>query len=112
MPGTRLTLIPSRDGFRTRRLQVNDRVVALTRAQRLPAATPTSMSYRLARAPWTVDFVYCELGPNDFLFLPRNTVPSRSTILLDGRDSPYQSYRNTFAALAIAPSTGALLPNS
>ena len=96
LPNIRLTLVPSHDGYRSRSVRVNDRLVGLTRASRLQPADAEG-AFVLTYAAWTVDYVYCELGDADFLFLPRQALPRRTT-RLDEHASLHE-YRNTFAAL-------------
>ena len=95
LPNIRLTLVPSHDGYRSRSVRVNDRLVGLTRASLLQPADAEA-AFVLTYASWTVDYVYCELGDADFLFRPREALPRRTT-RLDATGSLHV-YRNTFSA--------------
>ena len=94
IPDARLTLVPSHDGYRSRSIRVNDRLVGLTRAAWLESTD--AAGYVLTCATWTVDYVYCELGDTDFLFLPRCTTRIEEGTSLHG-------YRNSFDAFEPAP---------
>lgn len=96
LPDARLTLVPSHDGYRSRSIRVNDHLVGLTRASWLEPADAEA-GFVLTYATWTVDYVYCELGDADFLFLPREALPRRTTRLDDS--ASLHLYRNTFSAL-------------
>ena len=105
LPHARLTLVPSHDGYRSRSVRLNDRLVGLTRAAWLEPAD-AGAGFVLTYATWTVDYVYCELGDADFLFLPREALPRRTTRLDEA--ASLHLYRNTFRALEaeMAPSSG------
>jgi len=100
IPNARLTLVPSHDGYRSRSIRVNDRLVGLTRAAWLDSAE-ASAGYVLTYATWTVDYVYCELGDTDFLFLPREALPRRTTRI--GEGTSLHGYRNSFDAFEPVP---------
>jgi len=103
MPTTRLTLIPSRDGFRKRTVRLGNYVVALKKATRGAASPSTAVAHTLVGPAGEADFVYFELDSTTFLFLPRHELASRATVFQDAVDSPHQPYKNTFAALNVAP---------
>ena len=91
--------MPSHDGYRSRSIRVNDRLVGLTRAAWLESRD--AAGYVLTYATWTVDYVYCELGDTDFLFLPREALPRRTTRIEEG--TSLHGYRNSFDAFEPAP---------
>ncbi len=64
VPGVKLTLIPSREGFRKRSVRLGEHVVALRAAADAAAARVPSSQAGAA------DFVYVDLGERDFLFVP------------------------------------------
>lgn len=103
-PAARLTLIPSRDGFRKRAVRVDGELVALARA--VPDA---GGAYTLPGVASDAGFVYYELGPGDFLFMPRWLAPSGSPVRPDRQGSPHQRFTNTFEALSL-PDTLAAVP--
>jgi hypothetical protein len=96
VPGMKLTLIPSREGFRKRSVRLAGHLVALH-------ADADAAAARVPGVPsGTADFVYVDLGASDFLFVPAAvlaTAASGGQPLGDAQASPY---RNTFAALTAA----------
>ena len=73
VPQHRVTLIPSRDGFRKRTVSIDGRTIALRRARRSSGSTRLGRGvvYTLANAPASVDLVYYELSVEDYLLVPR-----------------------------------------
>ena len=65
VPGQRVTLIPSRNGFRKRTVRIGEHTVSLRRARRNISSSRAhgSAVYVLARGEAGVDFVYYELPP-------------------------------------------------
>jgi hypothetical protein len=97
----RITLIPSRTGFRKRAVRIDGWTVALRRARRCSIAVPGDgrMRYTLALGGASADFIYYELSSTEYLFVPRDTLPTGGTTLFDAGDTPYQRFMNTLAAL-------------
>jgi hypothetical protein len=113
-PDVRLALVPSHDGYRARSIRANGWMVGLTSATWLEPSDAAA-GFVLTYATWTVDYVYCELGEEEFLFLPREALPRRTTRLDEVLS--LHAYRNTFSAfqtpapalpdqLAVEPSIG------
>jgi len=107
-PHVRVTLVPSHDGYRSRSVRVNDRLVGLTSATWLES-TDAQPGFVLTYATWTVDYVYCELGETAFLFLPREALPRRTTRLDEALS--LDEYRNTFGAFASGTAPSADQPD-
>ncbi|HEU4691511.1 MAG TPA: hypothetical protein VFS23_24275 [Vicinamibacterales bacterium] len=103
VPGQRVTLIRSRAGFRKRTVRIGDRTVLLRRARRGRASSHEQgrAVYTLATGEMGVDFVYYELSSEEYLLVPRELLPARSTTFADTRTSAYQRFRNTLAALEL-----------
>jgi len=97
----RVTLIPSRAGFRKRAVRIDGWTVALRRARRCAIAVPDNgrMRYTLAIGEASADFIYYELSPAEYLFVPRDALPTGGTTLFDARDTTYRRFMNTLAAL-------------
>jgi hypothetical protein len=94
-PQVRLMLVPSHDGYRSRSIRANDRLVGLTRATWVDTEGGGA-GFVLTYTTWTVDYVYCEVGDTEFLFLPREALPRRTTRLDEAMS--LLPYRNTFSA--------------
>ena len=106
VPAQRVTLIPSRNGFRKRTVRIGGHTVSLRRARRNKTSSREKGSpvYALATGEASADFVYYELASGDYLLMPRALLHARSTIFVDGGTSPYRRFKNTLAALG--PRTG------
>jgi hypothetical protein len=97
----RVTLIPSRTGFRKRAVRIDGWTVALRRARRNAIAVPGDgkMRYTLAPGEASADFIYYELSSAEYLFVPRDALPTGGTALFDAGDTTYRRFMNTLAAL-------------
>jgi hypothetical protein len=100
----RIELIKALDGYRSRSVRIDDRLVAIRDAS--GSATVRSRSkavtYRLTRCRWAADFVYYRLGDSDYLFVPAHLVPEGGTMFSETPNSKYHRYRNTFEAFETA----------
>ena len=101
VPAQRVTLIPSRNGFRKRTVRIGGHTVSLRRARRNMSSSRAhgGAVYVLARGEAGVDFVYYELAAGEYLLIPRELLSARSTIFVDAGASPYRRFKNTLAAL-------------
>jgi hypothetical protein len=98
-PSQRVQLIASTAGFLKRFARVDGRVVMLKRARREPVSSGTETpSYVLTGGASHADFIYYELTANDFLFVPRGSMPPGATTFRDSRGSKYWPFKNSFAA--------------
>ena len=103
VPQQRVTLIPSRDGFRKRTVSIDGRTIALRRARRNRGSTRLGREvvYSLANAPASVDLVYYELSVEDYLLVPRACLSAGPVTYVDTDASTYQGFKNTVAALSL-----------
>ena len=85
-PGA-VQVIPSRNGYRTRIVQLDNHLVALRNAAPRTKGAPEPQRFRYRGA---AEYVYVYLGPDTFLFLP-------ALKLTDAH-----AFRNSFAALGTA----------
>jgi len=101
VPQQRVTLIPSRGGFRKRTVRIDGRTVALRRARRNRTASRSSAGavYTLASGGPGADFLYYELSAEEFLLVPREHLPAGPVTFVDGDGSTYHRFKNTLAAL-------------
>lgn len=100
VPAHRLGLVGSQNGFRTRVVRIDDRVAVLTAGRPLARATASRpASYALPPVPAHAAFVYVQLGPGDYLFVPARALPAGGTTFVDTPASKYQRFRRTFAAI-------------
>jgi hypothetical protein len=101
VPGQRVTLIPSRNGFRKRTVRIGGHTVSLRRARQHMSSSRAhgSAVYALARGEAGVDFVYYELASGEYLLIPREVLSARPAIFVDAGSSPYRRFKNTLAAL-------------
>ena len=95
----RLGLVPSKSGFRTRVVRIDDRLAVLTAARPVTRANDRQAAYALPPVPAHAAFVYVQLGARDFLFAPASALPARGTTFVDTPSSKYQRFRRTFAAI-------------
>ena len=72
VPGVRVVLIPTRDGFRRRTVRVGPQLIALTQPTLLALDPGGPRVYAPAALQPDAELVYCDLGPSDFLLLPRH----------------------------------------
>ncbi len=99
-PG-RLTLVPTRDGFRRRTVKVDGRLVLIKAARHLSTPDrPGVNTYALAGYRGRADFLYFDLGGGEYLFMPASALPRAGTVFVDLQSSKYQRFRNSLAALA------------
>lgn len=94
IPAQRIRLIAARDGFLKRLVRVDGRLVALKRARSVG-----NDAFVLGSGLGRADFIYYELTPTDYLFVPRQAIPRGSTTFRDTPRSKYQTFKNTFDAL-------------
>jgi hypothetical protein len=101
VPQQRVTLIPSRDGFRKRTVRIDGRTVALRRARRNSTASRSSAGtvYTLASGGPDADFLYFELSAEEYLLVPREYLPAGPVRFVDTGGSAYERFKNTVAAL-------------
>ena len=99
VPQQRVTLIPSRDGFRKRTVRIDGRTIALRRARRASRSS-TGRVYTLASGGPGADFLYYELSAEEYLLVPREYLPAGPVMFVDTEGSTYQRFKNTVAALA------------
>jgi len=101
VPRQRVTLIPSRDGFRKRTVRIDGRTIVLKRARRNRATNgSTAGIYTLASGGADADFLYYELSAEEYLLVPREHLPVGPVTFVDTGASTYQRFKNTVAALA------------
>ena len=100
-PG-RITLIPTREGFRRRAVRLDGATVALKKALRQadPAREHDVPAFILTNCHRQVDYIYYRLSPEEYLLVPANALPAERTTFLDTPASKYQRFRNTFAAVS------------
>ena len=108
VPGQRVTLIPSRAGYRKRTVRIDGHTVALRRArrQKFPPRDSGGIVYSLAAGEPDADFVYYELAGGEFLLLPRQILQARPATFVDTGYSRYHHFKNTLAALRAAETEG------
>ena len=99
VPQQRVTLIPSRDGFRKRTVRIDGRTIALRRARRASRSS-TGRVHTLASGGPGADFLYYELSAEEYLLVPREHLPAGPVMFVDTEGSTYQRFKNTVAALA------------
>jgi hypothetical protein len=105
----RIELIKASDGYRTRSVRIDRRVVVLREAR--PSgrghapAPPSAPEYLLASCREAADFLYYRLTTNDYLLLPVRELPAAGTTFVDRPGSPYHAFKNTFGALAAEASS-------
>lgn len=99
----RLTLIPSGDRFRKRAVRLDNRVIALKTARRCaaPARPDGAAIYALTNGRSPADFIYYQLTPTDYLFVPKRLLPDAGTTFIDTGASKYRAFKNSFAALSL-----------
>ena len=98
VPQQRVTLIPSRDGFRKRTVRIDGRTIALRRARRASRSS-TGRVYTLASAPAGADLLYYELSAEDYLLVPRECLSAGAVTYVDTDASTYRKFKNTLTAL-------------
>jgi Sigma-70, region 4 len=100
----RIELIKASEGYRTRSVRIDRRIVVLREA-RMPQGAPSAPSaanereFLLAGCRETADFLYYRLTPDDYLLLPVREIPAAGTTFVDRPGSPYHTFKNTFGAL-------------
>jgi hypothetical protein len=100
VPKQRVTLIPSRDGFRKRTVRIDGRSIALRRARRQRVSRTNSGNvYTLTSNAAAADLLYYELSSEDYLLIPREQLPSGLVTYVDTDASAYRQFKNTLAAL-------------
>jgi transposase-like protein len=102
VPSQRVTLIPSREGFRRRTVRIGGRTVVLRRARRsgLSPRWGGGVEYALLAGNTEADFIYYELSTAEYLFVPRKLLPAHRTLFLDTDGSAFHRFKNTMAALS------------
>ena len=102
VPHQRVTLIPSRDGFRKRTVRIDGRTIALRRARRNSAwrGSNNGTVYTLTSSPAGADLLYYELSSEDYLLVPREALPVGIVTYVDTDASTHQRFKNTLAALS------------
>jgi hypothetical protein len=103
-PSRSIGPIPARDGFRKRTVRLAAHTVVLKQAQR---SHPRNRShpppaYALTSSRGDADFIFYQLSGEDFLFVPKGSIPLAGTTFLDSSASKYQRFKNTFRAAALA----------
>ena len=103
-PG-RIELIKALEGYRTRSVRIDDRLVAIrdARGSSMVRSRSKAVTYRLTRCRGAADFVYYRLNNSDFLFVPADLVPAGGTMFSEAPGSKYHKFRNTFAAFEAGP---------
>lgn len=101
VPQQRVTLIPSRDGFRKRTVRIDGRTIALRRARRTRASRRSNGGaiYTLTSNADAADLLYYELSSEEYLLVPREQLPIGAVTYVDTEASTYQRFKNTVAAL-------------
>jgi hypothetical protein len=101
VPRQRVTLIPSREGFRKRTVRIEGRTVTLRRARRsvLSPRVGGGVLYTLMTSDTDADFIYYELSAAEYLLIPRADLPVGVTKFRDTEQSAYSRFKNTLAAL-------------
>ena len=101
VPQQRVTLIPSRDGFRKRTVRIDGRTIALRRARRNGGSRPLNGGtvYTLTSGAAAADLLYYELSSEDYLLVPREHLPVGAVTYVDSDASAYRRFKNTVAAL-------------
>jgi hypothetical protein len=97
----RIELIRAHDGYRTRSVRIDQRVIVLSKARMLPSrgVSDDSPAYLLAAVRGAVDYAYYRLTADDYLLVPASEVPVDGTTFVDRPGMPLRRYRNTFDAL-------------
>ena len=100
-PG-RITLIPTREGFRRRAVRLDGATVALKKARQhaVPAREHDVPAFILTNCHRQVDYIYYRLSPDHYLLVPANALPAERTTFVDTPASKYQRFKNTFAAVS------------
>ena len=105
-PPQQFSLIPARTGYRRRVVRLNRFLVVIKSSRRNATDRSDGIpTYALPGCVQPADFVYYQLTPDDFLFLPRDVVPPSGATFIDTHLSKYWRYRNTF--LAASPESSA-----
>ena len=99
VPQQRVTLIPSRDGFRKRTVRIDGRTIALRRARRASRSN-TGRVYTLASGRAWRGFPLLRALGRRVLLVPREDLPAGMVMFVDTEASTYQRFKNTVAALA------------
>ena len=101
VPEQRVTLIPSRAGYRKRTVRIGGRIVALRRARRhtSPLRHGGGIAYTLAAGESDADFVYYELVGGEFLLVPRHILQAQPATFIDTGRSMFHPFKNTLAGL-------------
>jgi len=100
-PG-RITLIPTREGFRRRAVRLDGAPVALKKARQhaVPVREHDVPAFILTNCHRQVDYIYYRLSPDHYLLVPANALPAERTTFVDTPASKYQRFKNTFAAVS------------
>ena len=95
-----LVLIQARHGYRSRAVRLAGRLVAIKSAPRAPlhSRADGAPAYVLSPRSRGADFVYYQLTPDSYLFLPGGLLPRSRTTFVDSERSKYSCYRNSFIA--------------
>jgi hypothetical protein len=98
-PPQQFSLIRARSGYKRRVVRLNGSLVVIKGSRRNATNRREGVqTYELTGCVQTTDFVYYQLTPDEFLFLPRDAVPPSGTTFIDTHQSKYWRYRNTFLA--------------
>ena len=96
----RITLVRTRDGFTRQVVRLDGWAVAIKHARLHPESTRAGRSaYVLINSLRAVDYIYYQLGADDYLLVPKAALPGERTTFLDTPTSKYQCFRNTFSAV-------------
>jgi len=98
-PG-RLALIAGRDGFRATAVRLDGHMIAIRKAT-VKYQNGKVVSYGLSGGAAAVDFLYYRLSQDEFLLVPKTAMPPGGVSYGPSRESSYEAYRNTFAAVAV-----------
>lgn len=95
----RITLLPTRYGFRTQRIRVDGREVALRDVwASLARTSDAAVTCRLAGVRGAA-FVYVRLPADAYLLLPASALAAHGARFVDEPSHRFQRYVNTFRAL-------------
>jgi hypothetical protein len=100
----RIELMKARDGYRTRSVRIDGRIVAIIEARRLAKAPreQAAPAYSLPRYRGGAEFVYFRLSAEDYLFVPAIELLAGAITFFDGHASSYRPFRNSFDAFQTA----------
>lgn len=103
VPAGSLSLVASRVGFRKRVVRLDGRIVFIRAARAYRHHTSSGRAYSLTTYRGTADFIYFQLGEDDYLLMPAGALPASGTTFVDTDNSKYQQFKNSLAALETDP---------